>query len=129
MSCPHSAIGDPARCSQCLGAPARRVEQQGNTVTVGDVSRPLNAEVPSAYAKRGAPPRKRDCCDDCGGVADLPMLEPEIWGRIAPGVIRDRPLHRRKCDSSCQCGQLCIKCAEKRLKRALRADDILEAST
>ena len=35
MSCPHSLIGSPDRCSQCIGhTPIRRVQISGPSVTV-----------------------------------------------------------------------------------------------
>ncbi len=58
MSCPHSRIGDPSRCSQCLGAIARRVSNDGADVLIDGVptGRVLNIESEGAatfYGKRG----------------------------------------------------------------------------
>lgn len=44
MSCPHSTHDAPDRCSQCLGYPARRISQLGDTVTDGETARPIDAE-------------------------------------------------------------------------------------
>lgn len=55
MSCPHGS-GPPDRCSICLGAAARKVDQLGGDITIdGEVVRPISHESPAqtAYRKRG----------------------------------------------------------------------------
>lgn len=52
MSCPHSLKDSPDRCSQCLGVPVRRVEQDGAVVRVGDETRPLDRERAQTYYQR-----------------------------------------------------------------------------
>lgn len=57
MSCPHSRIGTPDRCSQCLGVVPRRVSNDGPAVTVDgertDRALDRSDELAKYYARRG----------------------------------------------------------------------------
>lgn len=62
MSCPHSLHGSPASCSQCLGHPARRVDNAGPVVTIDaqPTERTLDPsdERQRYYARRGGRRRR-----------------------------------------------------------------------
>lgn len=57
MSCPHSSVGDPLRCSQCIGATPRRVTQTGRAILVdGKIARLIETKPQSPYT---ALPRRK----------------------------------------------------------------------
>lgn len=64
MSCPHGLTSQPATCSQCQGAPARRVTVAGGDVLVDGevVGRNGEGDIPEGIAEarqRGAQATKR----------------------------------------------------------------------
>jgi hypothetical protein len=64
MPCPHSQRDTPDRCSQCLGAPVRRIEQSAAALLIDGMpaGRPIDVESQSAqrkYATRGGNARAR----------------------------------------------------------------------
>lgn len=61
MSCPHGN-GPPDRCSICIGAKPRLVDQVGGDITIdGEVARPIAPPMTDAqikYSQRGGTRRK-----------------------------------------------------------------------
>ena len=59
MSCPHSLIGSPDRCSQCLGATPRRVTLAGPSLTVDGAPADKHEPDRSYYVRGGKRRRTR----------------------------------------------------------------------
>jgi hypothetical protein len=57
MPCPHSRIGEPARCSQCLGAVVRHVSQRGADLLID--GEPTGRTLDDEDSRRGFPRRAR----------------------------------------------------------------------
>ena len=83
-------------------------------------------------------------CRGCGNYATAPMLEDALWAQIAPGIGPDcvcghRLAEHTRGPGACACGDsaclclrarpgsrdvLCLECAELRLGRVIKVDDL-----
>ena len=58
--CPHSLIAGPESCSQCLGAPVRKIAIVGNSLEIdGITARPTQLVEDHSYQRRGGNRHKK----------------------------------------------------------------------